>query len=169
MKKILIITFLIFATFVVLAVKANSQSGKIYMTISQQSQQNQTISSPLKLGIKITTQNQPFFGTAFHVNFDSRNYKFQNYTLGDFFTTQDQPLVLVKDNNDGIVMVGLSLTQGKTIIKSDGTLLTLNFIKTTELSLSPQYHHPDFTFSHTVFSTFNKARQDINNFVFQNL
>jgi hypothetical protein len=174
MKKILIIVFLILAIFIVLMVRASAPAGKIHMTISQQ---NETTSSPLKLEIKIASQDIPFFGTAFHINFNPQQYKFQNYTLGNFFTAQDEPLILVKDNGDGIIMTGISLKQGKTITKPEGTLLTLNFTKLTSnippnqnqpssISSLPHKNIPDFTFSHSTFATFNKQRQNIQNFTF---
>ena len=161
MKKILIIAFLTLAILIVLTVRASAPAGKIYMAISQQ---NETTSSPLKLEIKITSQDIPFFGTAFHINFDPQKYKFQNYTLGNFFTAQDEPLILVKDNSDGIIMTGISLKQGKTITKPEGTLLTLNF---TKLTSTPHTITQDFTFSHSTFATFNKQRQNIPNFTFE--
>ncbi|MBU1446326.1 hypothetical protein KKD70_03625 [Patescibacteria group bacterium] len=151
---LLALTILIFLT-----VKATAPTGRIYMTVSP----------PLKLEIKIASLSDPFFGTAFHVNFDSQKYKFQNYSLGDFFTSQDDPLVLVEDNQDGIIMVGLCLKQGKTIKKENGTLLTLNFEPQQNQKAAYQNDFPAFAFSNTVFSTFNKNRQDIMNFTFENL
>ena len=187
MKKIIIfivgvLTFLLFTT-----LKINTAAGKIYMEANLQnltqdtanfSTNNSTKNSQLLiLEIKITSLSKPFFGTAFHIDFDKEKYEYQGYELGNFFTQENQPIVLIRDNHDGIIMTGISLIKNNQTINKSGTLLKLNFkpkskqINTMASNKSIQKlpNMNDFQFSHTVFSTFKETRKDIKNFVFENL
>lgn len=133
----------------------------------------------------------PFFGTAFHINYNPQNYIYDHFTLGDYFSSDDDPLVLVnptviKDNqtdqannedSNAKIIVGISLKRGELLTKSQGTLLKLYFKNNSQSKLSnlsftnldPNGSNNDFSFSNAVFSTFNTAkgeRQDIQNITF---
>lgn len=97
----------------------------------------------------------PFFGTAFHVHYDSEDLTYDHFTLGDYFASDNSPLVLVNESDEkGKVVVGISMKRGSLIEKSDGILLKLYFKGGTS-------NEPDFAFSNTVFSTFENGRKDI--------
>ena len=107
----------------------------------------------------------PFFGLAFHLLYDQDAYEFDHFTLGDFFTSADDPLALIEKNPDEPeIIAGLSLKRGQTMPKSDGTFLKLYFNK--------KVHEPGiygFVFEHGVFSTFDEKRKDITEVEFKSI
>ncbi len=104
----------------------------------------------------------PFFGLAFHLNYDEKLFEFDHFTLGDYFTTENDPLTLVsKDQNESKIVTGLSLKRGQLIDKSEGTFLKLYFKKKI---YDPSIY--GFVFEQGVFSTFDKERMDIENVEF---
>lgn len=120
----------------------------------------------------------PFFGTAFHINYDPKNFIYDHFSLGDYFNASDDPLVLVNSTNTGIntpkgvIVVGISLKRGQLLSKTEGTLLKLYF-KSINNPSTPQFtqtSESSFTFSNAVFSTFDtnkNERQDIQNITFK--
>lgn len=103
----------------------------------------------------------PFFGTAFHLNYNPNEYIYDHFTLGDYFSPEDSPLTLVHESVKGTVVAGISLKRGEIIKKSEGTLLNFYFRKR-----SSQNNTNDFLFSNAVFSTFENERRDIDNIIF---
>ena len=114
--------------------------------------------------VSVNAQNLrfPFFGTAFHIHFDSNDYSYDHFTLGDYFTTEDSPLVLINEGQ-GKIIVGISLKRGEVINKPEGTILKLYF-----KNHSGNSGNQNFKFSNEVFSTFNGKRVDIENIDFSN-
>lgn len=129
----------------------------------------------------------PFFGTAFHINYNPQDYTFDHFTLGDYFETQDDPMVLVNSNvgsqnletglSTGKIIVGISLKRGQLLTKPEGTLLKLYFKDVSKKNLFnnfrayPEEQKPsnEFSFSNAVFSTFdniNGERKDVENITF---
>jgi hypothetical protein len=112
----------------------------------------------------------PFFGTAFHINYNPEVYKYDHFSLGDYFEPQDDPIVLVNEStqnpveSNAKIIIGLSLKRGQIIKKSEGTLLKLYFKNSN--SIMDQTTGSDFHFSNAVFSTFDKKRKDIKNITF---
>lgn len=103
---------------------------------------------------------EPFFGTAFHLNYDPEQLEFHHYTLGDFFSSKT-PITLINDKG-GKVIAGLSLKRGEIIESSEGALVHFYFVKREKYKQSPALY-----FSNTVFSTFKKERKDINSVNFK--
>lgn len=99
----------------------------------------------------------PFFGLAFHLQYDPSQYEFDHYDLGDFFEPDDDPFAFVDDSREfPEIIAGLSLKRGKTINKSEGTFLKLYFNK--------KVYEPDFSgfkLEQGVFSSFDERRKDI--------
>lgn len=104
----------------------------------------------------------PFFGLAFHLNFDSDLYEFDHYTLGDYFESNDSPLIMVsKYKDEPKIIAGVSLKRGNLINKREGTFLNLYFTKKQD-KVDPL----SFEFEDGIYSTFNEARADVENVVF---
>jgi hypothetical protein len=99
----------------------------------------------------------PFFGLAFHLQYDTEQYEFDHYDLGDFFSTGDDPMVFVEDSREyPEIIAGISLKRGKTINKSEGTFLKLYFNK--------KVYEPDvsgFKLEDGIYSSFDEGRKDI--------
>ena len=116
--------------------------------------------------VTVTAENlsYPFFGTAFHLHYDPNLYTFNRYTLGDYFEISDDPVVLVRESEPGTLIAGISLKRGHTIDKEGGTLLTFYF--TGGSSAPHEDETGNFTFSNTVFSTFDEERKDLDNIDF---
>jgi len=152
-KHIIIAVFtgLIVSTW--LAILNFASNGEIY--IASENNKNFYI-----IDINARDLKKPFFGTSFHLNFNKNQYNYDHYSLGTFFTLDDNPLIQVaqKDNS---VLVGISLKRGNIIKKRNGNILKLFFIqKTTTPETS------SFSFTRGVFSTYDKGRKDILNFKF---
>jgi hypothetical protein len=117
------------------------------------------------VSVKAENLRYPFFGTAFHLHYDPNDYSYDHFTLGDYFTSQDSPLVLIHEGREygdrGELIAGISLKRGKVINKPDGTLLKFYF-----KPISNDSGNQNFTFSHEVFSTFDKERKDLTNINF---
>jgi len=99
----------------------------------------------------------PFFGLAFHLEYDPGQYEFDHYDLGSFFSESDDPMVFIEDSQEHPeVISGISLKRGKTIEKSEGTFLKLYFNK--------KVYEPDFTsfkLENGIYSSFDEGRKDI--------
>ncbi|MFC1656089.1 hypothetical protein ACFL3C_04415 [Patescibacteria group bacterium] len=103
---------------------------------------------------------RPFFGTAFHLHYDIDALIYDHFTLGDYFTSSDSPLVLVNESLEkGTLMIGISLKRGELLDKPDGTLVNLYFEGRPK-------NDSTFTFSNTVFSTFDEEREDVSSIDF---
>ena len=113
-----------------------------------------------KVLIQAKDLRYPFFGLAFHLKYDPNTYEFDHYSLGDFFTSQDDPITLV-NNKENTIITGISLKRGQSIKSTEGTLLNLYF-----KHKNPQENLNSFAFENTVYSTFDKERKDIGNFIF---
>ena len=104
----------------------------------------------------------PFFGLAFHLQYDPEQYEFDHYDLGDFFGPQDNPMTFVEDSGEyAEIIAGLSLKRGQIIEKSEGTFLKLYFNK--------KVYEPDFTgfvIEDGVFSSYDKGRKDVDSVEF---
>ncbi len=106
--------------------------------------------------------DQPFFGIAFHLHFNPELYEFDHYTLGDYFESNDTPLVMVSEYKDEPkIIAGLSLKRGDLIHKREGTFLNLYFEKKQDKT-DPL----SFKFEDGIYSTFNEARKDVENVAF---
>lgn len=104
----------------------------------------------------------PFFGLAFHLHFNPDIYEFDHYTLGDYFDTNDPPLVMVSEHkNEPKIIAGISLKRGDLIDQKNGTFLNLYFLKKQD-----QTDPLSFKFEDGVYSTFNEERIDVENIVF---
>jgi len=146
-------------------IKNNDINAIQYQKESQSADSNFYIVSVVAEDLKV-----PFFGTAFHVNYDPAKFTYDHFSLGDYFTSQDDPLVLVNDNIDengrhnGKITIGISLKRGQILNKQKGPLLKIFFKKfsgNTEQNQDIQLY-----FSNTVFSTFDRERKDIKNVTF---
>jgi hypothetical protein len=103
---------------------------------------------------------EPFFGTAFHLNYDTDQLEFHNYTLGEFFSSKT-PLTLINEKG-GKVITGLSLKRGESINNKEGPLVHFYFLKGKKYKPDPAVY-----FSNTVFSAFEKERKDVNSVKFE--
>lgn len=130
--------------------------GEIYLTHVQAHKQTQEQTADFHV-VEVNIKNlaYPFFGTSFHLRFDPTKYEYDNFTLGSYFTSSDNPLIQVAQK-DAAIIVGLSLKRGNLITKKEGTLLKL-FFKNKQTSLQ----EANFAFTNTVFSTFDKERKNI--------
>jgi len=130
--------------------------GEIYLTHVQAHEQTTDQNADFHV-VEVNAKNlaYPFFGTSFHIHFDPSKYEYDHFTLGSYFTSSDNPLVQVAQK-DATIIAGLSLKRGNLITKKEGTLLKL-FFKNKQSSLQ----EANFTFSNTVFSTFDKERKNI--------
>ncbi len=107
----------------------------------------------------------PFFGTAFHLHYDIGALTYDHFTLGDYFSLDDSPLVLVNETGEkGTLVIGISLKRGQLIDKPDGTLVNLYFKSDRE---ADTVKDSTFSFSNTVFSTFDEKRVDVVGIVYQ--
>ncbi len=99
----------------------------------------------------------PFFGLAFHLQYDPEQYEFDHYDLGGFFSESDNPMVFVEESREHPeIIAGISLKRGKTIKKSEGKFLKLYFNK--------KAYEPDvngFKLDQGVYSSFDEGRKDI--------
>lgn len=143
-------------------------AGAIYLTYESPSPYDST--SFHTVIVAAEDLKVPFFGAAFHVNYNPESYKYDHFSLGNYFEPQDNPIVLVNESTQkseeeyGKIIIGLSLKRGQIIKKSEGTLLKLYFKNST--SIMDQTAENDFHFSNAVFSTFDKARKDLTNITF---
>ena len=104
----------------------------------------------------------PFFGLAFHLQYDPALYEFDHFTLGDFFKSSDDPMAFVDESLEyAEIVAGISLKRGQVIDKSEGTFLKLYFNK--------KVYQPDFNgfvIEQGVFSSFDEGRKDIDSVEF---
>jgi hypothetical protein len=160
---VLLLTYLLYKNFIqsagaiFLQYENTSNIEKISLSENSSFQTVSIVAEDLKV---------PFFGTAFHINYNPQNYIYDHFTLGDFFSSDDDPLVLV-NQKDSKIIVGISLKRGQLLTKSEGTLLKLYFKNDSPSALLNPNN--DFSFSNAIFSTFDKQkgeRQDIQNITF---
>ncbi|MBN1494109.1 hypothetical protein JW911_00010 [Candidatus Peregrinibacteria bacterium] len=160
---IIALTIVLIVTFYVCKILIQP-AGAIYLT-RQQSSSFEIVS------VVAEDMSVPFFGTAFHINYNTSELKYDHFSLGDYFTPQDDPLVLVSESlTNEKIMAGISLKRGNVIKKPNGTLIKLYFkpiknIQFPQTEISPS----EFSFSNTVFSTFDmqtKQRKNIANITF---
>jgi hypothetical protein len=118
------------------------------------------------VSVKAENLKQPFFGTAFHLHYDSSNLKYDHFTLGNYFPTEISPFTLVQPKSNEII-VGISLKRGQIIQKPSGTLLKFYFKKLPNEKSHESIIGKNFSFSNTVFSTFNKERLNVENVKFK--
>lgn len=145
-----------------------SSAGKIHLTHHENKQYH-------IVTVEAEDLKYPFFGTAFHLHYNTDQLKFHHYTLGNYFTTAQSksPIILIEDK-DGRIIAGISLKRGEKITKEKGSLVHFYFEKGPDYGLETKpgkkfeadqelvsNFKPELAFSNTVFSTFDKERKDI--------
>jgi len=164
-----VITIILFCLLLSLIIYINSIRSAGAISLKQENNVVTIVAEDLKV---------PFFGTAFHINFDPQKYTYDHFTLGDYFEIQDDPLVLVnpvisknsspKNSLNGEIIVGISLKRGQIITKTEGTLLKLYFKEISNKNIFNNFTDDkipsnEFSFSNAVFSTFDKKKGERSN------
>lgn len=122
MKKI-ILAFLLSVFFLISIVEAKDQN-LIVNIISQERDQDGMVA----VDVLFEGETVDLFGVAFHLKFDSSVVEFQNYQAGDLFEVNDlRPMYLVREGDQGELIVGVSLRRGDALAVSKGKLLRFVF------------------------------------------